>query len=162
MSESPPFDAMEYEANRLARDDEAMAAMAAEEAKYAKLRTPWKWVIRRRIWDLMEAEDYARQPRPVHHRIPNFDGADRAATRLASLPEFKCAEVVKVNPDTPQRPVRQLVLSQGKTLLTPQPRLRTGFFSTLTVKDNLPDGSAVSGTAATRTVVCCSAPQTCK
>jgi len=37
-----------------------------------------------------------------------------------------------VNPDTPQRGVRLAVLEQGKTLLTPQPRLRTGFFSSLT------------------------------
>ena len=48
--------------------------------------------------------------------------------------------MVKVNPDTPQRSVRRLVLSQGKVLLTPQPRLRTGFFSTLSVADNLRAG----------------------
>ena len=94
----------------------------------------------RRIWDLMEAEDYACQPRPVHHRIPNFVDADRAAARLGRLPEFERAAIVKVNPDTPQRSVRRLVLSQGKVLLTPQPRLRTGFFSTLSVADNLRAG----------------------
>ena len=146
---SPPvmsFDASAYEEDRLARDAEAMAAMAveeakaAEDAKYAVLRNPWKWVIRRRIWDLMEAEDYACQPRPVHHRIPNFVDAERAAARLARLSEFERAAMVKVNPDTPQRSVRRLVLSQGKVLLTPQPRLRTGFFSTLSVADNLRPG----------------------
>ncbi len=79
----------------------------------------------------MEEADVARYPRPVHHRIPNFEGADDAADRLATLPEFRAAQVVKVNPDTPQRRVRHLVLEGGKTLLTPQPRLRTGFFSTL-------------------------------
>ena len=55
----------------------------------------------RRIWDLMEAEDYACQPRPVHHRIPNFVDADKAAARMGRLPEFKAAAMVKVNPDTP-------------------------------------------------------------
>lgn len=139
-STATDFDAEAYDADRLARDAEAMEAMAAEEAKYAELRTPWKWVIRRRIWDLMEAEDYACEPRPVHHRIPSFVGAEQAAERLARLPEFRDARMVKVNPDTPQRPVRQLVLAQGKTLLTPQPRLRTGFFSTLSAADNLPTG----------------------
>ena len=140
------FDESAYEEDRLARDAEAMAAMAveeakaAEDAKYAALRNPWKWVIRRRIWDLMEAEDYACQPRPVHHRIPNFVDAERAAARLARLPEFERAAMVKVNPDSPQRSVRRLVLSQGKVLLTPQPRLRTGFFSTLSVADNLRPG----------------------
>lgn len=133
-----------FEKDRLAKDAEAMEAMRREaEAEYAHLRTPWKWVIRKRVWDLMEAEDIARQPRPVHHRIPNFDGADRAAKRLASLPEFERAQVVKVNPDTPQRPVRELVLGQGKTLLTPQPRLRTGFFSTLSA-DSIPSGIKIS------------------
>ena len=141
MTES--FDAASYEADRLAKDAQAMETMAAEEAKFAKLRTPWKWVIRRRIWDLMEAEDYAEWPRPVHHRIPNFVDAERAAKRLAALPEFQSAKIVKVNPDTPQRAVRRLVLSQGKVLLTPQPRLRTGFFSTLSVEDNLKAGMQV-------------------
>ena len=133
------FDTTAYEADRLAKDKQAMDAMRQEaEAQYANLRTPWKWVIRKRIWDFMEDNDIARQPRPVHHRIPNFDGAAEAAVRLAELPEFKSAQCIKVNPDTPQRPVRRLVLDRDKKLLTPQPRLRTGFFSTLTVADNLP------------------------
>ena len=42
---------------------------------------------------------------------------------------------LQVNPDTPQRAVRFAALSAGKTLLTPQPRLRTGFFNTLSVRD---------------------------
>ena len=46
-----------------------------------------------------------RFPRPVHHRIPNFVNADRAADRLAQLPEFMAARTVKVNPDTPQKRV---------------------------------------------------------
>ena len=128
------FDEAAFEVDRLTRDADAMAAMQAEsQAQFAELRTPWKWVIRKRIWDYMEDNDIARQPRPVHHRIPNFDGAEGAARRLAQLPEFDGAACVKVNPDTPQREVRALVLQRGKTLLTPQPRLRTGFFSTLRV-----------------------------
>ena len=84
--------------------------------------------IRKAIWDHMEANDIAQFPRPgtrvlailpgfaslyqhffvclptqVHHRIPNFQGADEAAERLATLPEFQSAQLVKVNPDTPQR-----------------------------------------------------------
>jgi hypothetical protein len=47
----------------------------------------------------------ARFPRPVHHRIPNFVDAEKAAQRLADLPEFKAAKVIKVNPDTPQKMV---------------------------------------------------------
>lgn len=46
-----------------------------------------------------------RFPRPVHHRIPNFAGAQDAAQKLARLPEFQQAKCVKVNPDTPQKEV---------------------------------------------------------
>lgn len=51
--------------------------------------------------------------------------------QLGDLEEFKVANCVKVNPDTPQKQVRFLTLNAGKKLLTPQPRLRTGFFSIL-------------------------------
>lgn len=43
------------------------------------------------------------------------------------MKEFQDAETVKVNPDSPQRQVRLEVLSHGKTLLMPTPRLRSGF-----------------------------------
>jgi len=132
------FDDVTYENDRLEKDAQAMNAMKEVAAnEFAKLRTPWKWEIRKRIWDMMEEKDIAQFPRPVHHRIPNFKGADVAAARLAELPEFVEARCIKVNPDKPQRPVRHAVLAQGKTLLTPQPRLRTGFFSTLRM-DSLP------------------------
>lgn len=86
-----------------------------------------KQAIRERVWDMMEREDIARFPRPVHGRIPNFEGAERAAARLAELDVFKSARVVKVNPDAPQHPVREMALSSGKRLLMPTPRLRQGF-----------------------------------
>ena len=139
-------DDQQYEADRLRQDEQARAAMRAEaERQYADLRTPWKWVIRKRVWDELEARDIARPPRPVHHRIPNFDGAAEAAARLVKLDEFERAALVKVNPDTPQKAVRRAVLERGKTLLTPQPRLRTGFFSTVTLAD-VPDGKLAEAT----------------
>ncbi|CAA6660557.1 unnamed protein product [Spirodela intermedia] len=100
----------------------------------------WKWRIRKRIWDLMEAEGIAQNPRPVHHRIPNFVGANTAADALGGLDAFQKAQCVKVNPDSPQKMIRLLTLAGGKTLLTPQPRLRTGFFSVLESR-MLPAGS---------------------
>ena len=139
-------DDQQYEADRLRQDEQARAAMRAEaERQYADLRTPWNWVIRKRVWDELEARDIARPPRPVHHRIPNFDGAAEAAARLVKLDEFERAALVKVNPDTPQKAVRRAVLERGKTLLTPQPRLRTGFFSTVTLAD-VPDGKLAEAT----------------
>ncbi|XP_038989170.1 5-formyltetrahydrofolate cyclo-ligase-like protein COG0212 isoform X2 [Phoenix dactylifera] len=131
---SSSFDPATFEADRVRLDAEARAAMAstaslAEEGG-GDPKT-WKWRIRKRIWDLMEAEDIARNPRPVHHRIPNFAGAATAADSLGKLEVFQKAQCVKVNPDSPQKQVRFLTLTGGKKLLTPQPRLRTGFFSVL-------------------------------
>ncbi|KAG5062479.1 hypothetical protein JHK85_003662 [Glycine max] len=120
------FDAAAFEAERLALDAESRRAMA--EAAYPKA---WKWVIRKRIWDVMEARNFANNPRPVHHRIPNFVGASVAAEKMRELDVFQVAQCVKVNPDSPQKQVRFLTLSDGKKLLTPQPRPRTGFFSVL-------------------------------
>ena len=42
----------------------------------------WKWSIRKRVWDMMERENLAVHPRPVHHRIPNFVGAPTAAAKV--------------------------------------------------------------------------------
>lgn len=83
-----------------------------------------KGQIRKQIWDLMEERGIARFPRPVHGRIPNFEGAAQAAERLKELPAWQEASVVKANPDSPQRPVRRLALEQGKVVYMAVPRLR--------------------------------------
>lgn len=57
-------------------------------------------------------------------RIPNFKGANEAAHLLSTLPEWQRALHIKVNPDSPQRPVRHLALSSGKTIYMAVPRLR--------------------------------------
>ena len=90
-SSASPFDEQSYESDRLSKDKKAMDEMKQiSEEEFAKgLRTPWKWKIRKAIWDYMEENGIANFPRPVHHRIPNFLGSDDAADRLASLPEFK-------------------------------------------------------------------------
>jgi 5-formyltetrahydrofolate cyclo-ligase len=83
--------------------------------------------IRYQTWKYLEDQDIARFPRPVYHRIPNFVGAEQAASKIRKLNEFSKAEVVKVNPDSPQIHVRQIVLEEGKTLLMPTPRLSGDF-----------------------------------
>ncbi|KAJ4751485.1 Methenyltetrahydrofolate synthase domain-containing protein [Rhynchospora pubera] len=128
------FDPAQFESERLRLDEKARNSMAAEAAAVGTSggeEKQWKWRIRKRVWDLMEAEGIARNPRPVHHRIPNFDGAASAADKLGQLEVFEKARCVKVNPDSPQKQVRFLTLTGAKKLLTPQPRLRTGFFSVL-------------------------------
>lgn len=83
--------------------------------------------LRREVWRLLEKSGVSRFPKPIEGRIPNFEGSEKAAERLVSQPEFQDAEVVKVNPDSPQAPVRRKVLASGKLLVMPTPRLRKGF-----------------------------------
>ncbi len=66
-------------------------------------------------------------PLPPHNRIPNFIGADEAAKKLLGMEIFIKAKVVKVNPDSPQRPVRYNALSMGKIVIMPTPRISKGF-----------------------------------
>lgn len=82
------FDAAAYEADRFSRDAEARRAMAETSRKETQDESDpkaWKWVIRKRVWDLMEVRDIAQFPKPVHHRIPNFIGAHIAANRVILL-----------------------------------------------------------------------------
>ena len=86
-----------------------------------------KAAARRRVWDRLQAERLARFPFPPHGRIPNFAGAERAARRLFDLSPWKDARRLKINPDAPQRPVREEALRRGIQVYVPTPRLRGGF-----------------------------------
>jgi 5-formyltetrahydrofolate cyclo-ligase len=86
-----------------------------------------KAVARKAVWDLLSAKRAARFPFPPHGRIPNFAGAREAAERLLAHPLFRRVRVIKVNPDSPQRWVRQLALERGITVITPTPRLKGAF-----------------------------------
>jgi len=80
-----------------------------------------------KIWKLMEEKRIATFPKPVYHRIPNFIGAEKAAQNLRNLPEYKRAKVIFCSPDSPQRPVREMTLKDGKILVMATPRLKQGF-----------------------------------
>jgi 5-formyltetrahydrofolate cyclo-ligase len=79
--------------------------------------------IRERVWRTLEKEKVALFP-GARGRIPNFKGAERAARLLSTLPEWQGAKSIKANPDSPQKPVRYLALSSGKTIYMAVPRLR--------------------------------------
>lgn len=81
-----------------------------------------KQEIRRSVWRLLRSEKAARFP-GAEGRIPNFVGAEACAKLLKDLPIWKKAKVVKINPDSPQRAVRQKALEEGKILYMPAPRL---------------------------------------
>lgn len=83
--------------------------------------------LRSKIWRLLAERKIARPPFPCHGRIPNFVRADQAAERLRDIPEFVAARSVLVSPDSPQRSVRELVVSEGETLVMATPRLKDGY-----------------------------------
>ncbi|RLE89997.1 MAG: 5-formyltetrahydrofolate cyclo-ligase [Thermoprotei archaeon] len=83
--------------------------------------------LRMHIWSTMERMGITIFPRPCFGRIPNFIGSIEAAKLLCKSKEFEKAEVVFVNPDSPQRFIREIVLRQGKMLIMPTPRLKEGF-----------------------------------
>ncbi len=81
-----------------------------------------KAAIREDTWARMGVAGVARFPRP-DGRIPNFVGAEAAADRLRELDGWVAAGTVKSNPDSPQWPVRQRALEDGKTVYMAVPRL---------------------------------------
>jgi len=83
-----------------------------------------KETIRQEVWRLLEERGAARFP-GAKGRIPNFVGAERCAKLLIESPLWKQAKVIKVNPDSPQRAIRQRALEEGKILYMAVPRLRS-------------------------------------
>jgi 5-formyltetrahydrofolate cyclo-ligase len=95
-----------------------------EDARWAG-RNAEKDRIRTSVWSGLVAANV--NVGPVDSRIPNFVGADLAAWRLAEVPAWKAARVVKTNPDPPQIPVRLRALYDGKVVYAPVPELTKGF-----------------------------------
>jgi 5-formyltetrahydrofolate cyclo-ligase len=81
-----------------------------------------KAALREQVWAALSEAHVARFP-GARGRIPNFTGAEAAARALAETPEWSAARTVKSNPDSPQWPVRQRALEDGKTVYMAVPRL---------------------------------------
>ncbi len=81
-----------------------------------------KPALRKATWAALKASGDARFPGTVG-RIPNFRGAEAAADLLASTEVWRAASHIKVNPDSPHRPVRHRALKAGKTLYVAVPKL---------------------------------------
>ena len=79
-----------------------------------------KKVIRQRVWDRLQQEGASVDP---HGRIPDFVGATASAGRLAALPVWQKAHVLKANPDQAQLPVRARALREGKLVYMAVPKL---------------------------------------
>ena len=81
-----------------------------------------KAALRDEVWSALRAAGAARFPGAAG-RIPNFTGAEAAAQRLRGTAAWQAAATVKANPDSPQLPVRQRALEDGKTVYMAVPRL---------------------------------------
>jgi 5-formyltetrahydrofolate cyclo-ligase len=81
-----------------------------------------KAALREEVGGALTAAGAARFP-GADGRIPNFTGAEAAAERLRGTDAWEAARTVKANPDSPQWPVRQRALEDGKVVYMAVPRL---------------------------------------
>ena len=81
-----------------------------------------KAALREEVWSSLTRARVARFP-GADGRIPNFSGAEAAAERLRGTAAWRGASTLKSNPDSPQWPVRQRALEDGKTVFMAVPRL---------------------------------------
>lgn len=114
---------------------------------FMKSKVTEKEQARQAVWDRLQAEGLSRFPFPPHGRIPNFKGAKEAAQQLFKIPPWSTATRIKVNPDAPQRYVREEALRRGIIVYVPTPRLRAGFKRLDPAKippDKIPEAASLS------------------
>jgi 5-formyltetrahydrofolate cyclo-ligase len=93
------------------------------------VKTEWsghhqdKDALRSAIWTRLDESGVS--PREPYGHIPSFIGAEAAAARLAALPIWQRAQVIKSNPDTAHVALRLRALQEGKRLYMAVPRLTT-------------------------------------
>ena len=80
--------------------------------------------IRKKVWLRLQEQKVARFP-GAEGRIPNFIGAEACAQVISQIQFWKKAKVLKVNPDSPQRAIRQKALEEGKIIYMAVPRLHS-------------------------------------
>merc|ERR1719232_786563 len=117
------------------KSDEEFHDAVAEPAPAAPAELPpegTKPGVRVRMWNKLDEGGFVNFPTPCKNRMPNFKDAEVAADKLKAQEWFKKAKTVKVNPDKPQQQVRFNVMDDGKRLLIPTPRLRSGLFNVVT------------------------------
>jgi 5-formyltetrahydrofolate cyclo-ligase len=79
--------------------------------------------LREQVWRAIDSAPEVRRAPGAFGRIPNFVSAESAAERLAALPEWQGARVVKMNPDSPQLALRARAIDDGKLVYMAVPKL---------------------------------------
>jgi 5-formyltetrahydrofolate cyclo-ligase len=112
--------------------------------------------LRDEVWTALEEAGATRFP-GARHRISNFSGAEAAAERLRETEAWRRARAIKANPDSPQWPVRQRALEDGKVVYMAVPRLREPEPFFLLDPDHLEDtprrASSIKGASASARTV---------
>src|SRR5688572_23569987 len=80
--------------------------------------------LRARVWEVIDADAAVRRAPGASQRIPNFVGAEAAASLLAAQPEWQAARVLKMNPDSPQLTLRARAIEDGKRVYMAVPKLQ--------------------------------------
>jgi 5-formyltetrahydrofolate cyclo-ligase len=115
-----------------------------------------KAALRDAVWGRLEDAGVARFP-GARNRISNFVGAEQAAERLRDTTAWQSARTVKANPDSPQWPVRQRALEDGKTVYMAVPRLAQADPFFLLDPDHLADpprrASSIRGASASAVTI---------
>jgi 5-formyltetrahydrofolate cyclo-ligase len=78
-----------------------------------------KQAIRERVWDRLQRDGASSD---LHGRIPDFVGVAATVQRLAVLPAWHRAYVIKANPDQAQLPVRAAAQACRRGTECPGPR----------------------------------------
>lgn len=111
--------------------------------------------LRELVWSRIDAAPEVRRAPGAVGRIPNYVGAEAAAERLAGLPEWQRARVLKMNPDSPQLALRARAIDDGKLVYMAVPKLTSELPFVLLEKSRLTvpaleaasiDGAARHGT----------------
>jgi 5-formyltetrahydrofolate cyclo-ligase len=75
--------------------------------------------LRERIWSELVRQNVCAYPMPPHGHNPNFKGARAAARNLMLHPVLAASRVVLVGMEAALQPVREEILTRGKTLVVP-------------------------------------------
>lgn len=84
-------------------------------------RNPRKDELRQRVWSSLVSQGAAKEN--PFQSIPDFEGSDRAAKLLTTIPEWHTSKVMMCSPDVPQIPVRFHALQDGMTVYMAVPKL---------------------------------------
>ncbi|MBI4813381.1 MAG: 5-formyltetrahydrofolate cyclo-ligase [Methanobacterium sp.] len=95
--------------------------------KVIVMQTADKEKLRKMIWGVLEDNDLLRTSKSCFGRIPDFEGAYKAALRLRNTLEWENSETVFSSPDSSLKDLRENVLLDSKVLVMATPKLKNGY-----------------------------------